>query len=171
MADPTGTVHPAVWRVAAGMLFAAVAGLVAAIVHPIARGVLVEPVNALGNAIRDLDAILTDTERWWGNPMSSAALQHNGVALSELKKEADRLHTSVNRLGAINNAVAWRRLWVCMRVVPARADVEEAQRLLRGVANHFRSDWELGDDAPPPDRQNQADVAEARRLLWLPARP
>src|SRR5262249_42938536 len=37
-------------------------------------------------------------------------------------------------------------------------------------ANHFRSDWEPPSDAPPPDRQNQADVATARRLLGLPER-
>jgi hypothetical protein len=162
----TWTLLVAAGRVLIGILEAGVAGLVAAIAYPIAQGMLAEPVNALRSAIRELDATLTDTARFWANP--SPPLKAEAPALAEVKQQSARLRASVSHLISTSNAVRWRRLWTLTRLLPAHADVEEARKLLTRVCTQFVTGAAPAPDVPPPGRQNLQDVTDARRLLGLP---
>jgi len=58
----------ALWSVVAPLFTTGIAGLVSAIVYPIMQGIIVEPVNALHDAIRDADATLMHTAQRAGEP-------------------------------------------------------------------------------------------------------
>jgi hypothetical protein len=163
----------AVGSVVARLVAAGVTGVAAAIVYPLVQGIVVEPVNALRDALRELDATLADTARRWANPpQGEEARRLEGTpALEPILKESDQLRASVSRLTAASNAVRFERLWTATRVIPSRADVQEASALLTRVCNQFA----IRVGPPPgevfPGDQNRNDVIAARALLRLPPVP
>ena len=163
----------AVWSVVAPLLAAGVAGLVAAVVYPLVQGIIVEPVNALREAIRDADAILTHTAQWWANPVDreEAGRLAGHPVMEPVKKGADDVRVSASRLLSASNALWLERVWTRMRVLPPRDDVHEAFERLTRLSNRFILYSGPSPAEDFPGDQNRKDAAAARRLLGLPPVP
>src|SRR5256712_711524 len=159
MSGASWSVSVAVWSVVAPLLAAGVPGLAADFVYPLVQGRTVEPVNALRDAIRELDCTIADTARRWGNPpQGEEARRLEGTPVLEpILKESDRLRASVSRLTAASNAVRCERLWTRTRVLPSRAAAQEASALLTRVCNRFVIRTGLAPSEAFPGDQNRKD--------------
>jgi hypothetical protein len=140
------------WKIVLTALFTLIGGVILFLVGQFVQKLLLELAQEQAKAISEVCFRLTYYASWYANPGPRATEDQN----NQLQAASDALRECASRLRATTDVIYLYKLLQCIRVVPSRANVEEAIGDLIRLSNSMHTG---------NGRENREDAHKVMQLL------